>query len=121
VDSFLKLDSVMKVSICFSTVSSVLLHQYIPKAGPGRAIMLAVRSFFRRGPEFASVRTGDKSALLSELKSLGRDKFIVCRGPRGIGKTHLISDALTRTPGVVHVEIRLATWVPDDHSIHRYT
>jgi hypothetical protein len=109
VDSFLKLDSIMKVSICFSTVSSILFHQYIPKAGPGRAIVLALRSFVRSGPKFASMRTGDKGALLLELKTLGSDKFIICKGPRGIGKTLMIRDALSRMPGVVHVKIPAGT------------
>jgi hypothetical protein len=101
-NSFLKLDSIMQLSISTGGVFSAVL---IPKAGPRRAIMLALRSFVRSGPEFASVRTGDKSALLSLLKLLENDQFLVCRGPRGIGKTHLIRDALARTPGVVYVKI----------------
>jgi hypothetical protein len=102
-NSFLKLDSIVQLSI--STAGAVL----IPKAGPRRAIMLALRSFVRRGPEFASVRTGDKGALLSKLRTLGHEEYIVCKGPRGVGKTHLVRDALARTLGVVHVDISPGT------------
>jgi hypothetical protein len=106
-NSFLKLNSIMQLSISSAIVFSAVL--LIPKAGPRRAIMLALRSFVRRGPEFASMRTGDKGVLLSTLKTLGRDKFIVCQGPCGIGKTHLVRDALARTLGVVHVKITPGT------------
>jgi hypothetical protein len=106
VNSFLKLDFLMKLSISTASVFAAVL---IPKAGPGRAIMLALRSFVRRGPEFVSVRTCDKGSLLSLLNLLEPDQFIICKGPRGIGKTHLVRDALTRTLGMVHVKITPGT------------
>jgi hypothetical protein len=109
VGSFLKLDSFVQVSIGTAAVSSVLLHQQIPKVGPGRAIVLALRSFVRSGPAFPSMRSGDKGNLLSKLNSLAQDQFIVCKGPRGIGKTHMIRDALTRTCGVVSLDIAAGT------------
>jgi hypothetical protein len=104
VGALAKLDPHVQVYIGAAAVS-VLFHQRIPKVGPGRAIMLALRSYFRSGPAFASMRTRDKGALLSKLKWLKQDQFIVCKGPRGIGKTHMIREALIRTPGVVYVNI----------------
>ena len=108
VASFLHFDTLTKISIG-SAVGSLFLNQFVPKVGPGRAIVLAVRSFFRSGPTFATMRTTDKSVLLSHLKVLENSRFIICKGPRGIGKTHMISDALTRTLGVVYVEISPGT------------
>ena len=109
VDWLMKPDSLVHFSIGTAAVSSALLHQRVPKIGPGRAITLALRSVFHSGPAFASVRTRDKSVLLSMLNVLKQDQFIVCKGPRGIGKTHMIRDALTRTPGVVYVNISPGT------------
>jgi len=110
---WMKPDSLVRISFGAAAVSSVLFHQRIPKVGPGRAFMLALRSVFRSGPAFSSVRTRDKDALLSTLSTLEQDQFIVCKGPRGIGKTHMIRDALTRTPGVVHLEITAGTALDD--------
>ena len=109
VDWLMKPNSFVHVSIGTAAVSSVLFHQRIPTVGPGRAFMLALRSVFRSGPAFASSRTRDKDALLSKLSTLEQDQFILCKGPRGIGKTHMIRDALTRAPGVVYVDISPGT------------
>ena len=103
-------DWVMKPDLVhFSIGAAVMFHQRIPKVGPGRALMLALRSVFRSGPAFASVRTRDKGVLLSMLNALKQDQFIVCKGPRDIGKTHMIRDALTRAPGVVYVNVSPGT------------
>jgi hypothetical protein len=107
--AFAKLDPLLRVFIGAAAVGSVVFQQQIPKAGPGRAIMLALRSLIRSGPAFASMRNRDKGALLSKLNALRQDQFIVCRGPRGTGKTRMIREALTRTPGVVHLNISPGT------------
>ena len=112
VGALTKLEPLVRVSIgsyIGAAAVSVVFQQRIPKVGPGRAIMLALRSYFRSGPAFASMRTRDKGALLSTLKCLGQHQFIICKGPRGIGKTHMIREALIRTPGVVHLEIAAGT------------
>jgi hypothetical protein len=105
-----KLDSINFLNLSIgSSASALILGGFVPRVGPGRAVALALRSLFRSGPQFASRRTEDKIELLSLLNSLKQHQFIVCKGARGIGKSHMIQDALAHTFGVVQVTVSAGT------------
>jgi AAA+ ATPase superfamily predicted ATPase len=51
----------------------------------------------------------DKDSLQKTLDSLKPNQFIVCTGPKGIGKTHMINDFLSDKLGVISVVIEPGT------------
>jgi hypothetical protein len=77
----------------------------VPRAGPGRALALALRSRFARPPSPQSARTGDVRALRETLASISARRYVVVQGPKGVGKTCVVSTALQRTCGVVVTEV----------------
>lgn len=78
---------------------------FLPRAGPGRALGLALRSFSAHLPAPHSMRTSDVLELRSKLSSISRGRYIAVKGPNGIGKSCVIARALERTCGVVTVEV----------------
>ena len=77
-----------------------------PRAGPGRALVLALRSLAATLPAPQSARTSDVAALRRKLAAnSAQRRYVVVQGPKGVGKSCAIDTALQRTCGVVVVEV----------------
>ena len=74
-----------------------------PVLGPGRAIGLAMSSFFKKVTGPTCVRIRELATLKGWLKSKESNPQMYCvvTGEKGVGKSFLLSSALSRTPGVV--------------------
>ena len=77
----------------------------VPRAGPGRALALALRSRLVRAPSPQSARAADLLALRDTLASTSPGRYVVVQGPKGVGKTCVVETALQRTCGVVVIEV----------------
>jgi hypothetical protein len=77
----------------------------VPRAGPGRALALALRSRFARAPSPQSARAADVRELRETLASISARHYVVVQGPKGVGKTCVVSTALQHTCGVVVSEV----------------
>ena len=77
----------------------------VPRAGPGRALALALRSRFSRAPSPQSARAADVQALRETLASTSPGRYVVVQGPKGVGKSCVVETALQRTCGVVVVKV----------------
>ena len=77
----------------------------VPRAGPGRALALALRSRLARAPSPQSARAADVLALRETLASISQGRYVVVHGPKGVGKTCVVETALQRTCGVVVIEV----------------
>jgi len=77
----------------------------VPRAGPGRALALALRSRLARAPSPQSARAADVLALRETLANTSQGRYVVVQGPKGIGKSCVVETALQRTCGVVVVEV----------------
>ena len=77
----------------------------IPRIGPGRAVMLYLRSRFASRPKPESVRVEEIGLLKKEirLKDFGQS-YLVVTGEKGVGKTCLLDTVLSKTPGVITME-----------------
>ncbi len=63
---------------------SMMLMGVVPRAGPGRAFALAVRSLVQ-GANIVSQRVDATSKLRGMLRNLRKDQFIVVSGQRASG------------------------------------
>jgi len=77
----------------------------VPRAGPGRALALALRSRLARAPSPQSARAADVLALCKTLASTSQGRYVVLQGPKGVGKSCVVETALQRTCGVVVVKV----------------
>ncbi len=79
----------------------------LPKAGPGRAVSLALRSRLFVKPEPVSVRDEDAAKLRQLLVQVDSNKqaYIEVVGPKGIGTSVLIDTVLKHKAGLVEVEV----------------
>ena len=77
----------------------------VPRAGPGRALALALRSRLARAPSPQSARAADVLALCETLASTSQGRYVVVQGPKGVGKSCVVETALQRTCGVVVVKV----------------
>jgi len=77
----------------------------VPRAGPGRALALALRSRLARAPSPQSARAADVLALRETLANTSQGRYVVVQGPKGVGKSCVVETALQRTCGVVVVEV----------------
>ena len=77
----------------------------VPRAGPGRALALALRSRLARAPSPQSARAADVLALRETLASTSQGRYVVVQGPKGVGKSCVVETALQRTCGVVVVKV----------------
>jgi hypothetical protein len=59
-----------------------------PRLGPGRAIMLALSTRFRRARD-VSQRTSELHSLHSMLSTAQKDQYLVVCGPKGVGERSL--------------------------------
>ena len=102
-----QLANVATVIASFAAVSSVpaIGLGLVPRAGPGRALALALRSRLARAPSPQSARAADVLALRETLASTSQGRYVVVRGPKGVGKSCVVETALQRTCGVVVVEV----------------
>ena len=70
--------------------------------GPGRALGLYLRPFFRRAPFPRSIRLAEIAFLRESIKvQVSQQKYHVISGEKGVGKTCMIQTALHGVPGVV--------------------
>ena len=77
----------------------------VPRAGPGRALVLALRSRLAPRPRTLSARVADVAALKARMSSISPGRYVVVQGPKGVGKTCVVETALERTCGVVVVKV----------------
>jgi hypothetical protein len=77
----------------------------VPRAGPGRALALALRSLVAAPPSPQSARASDVASLRRKLATNSAQRYVVVEGPKGVGKSCAIDTALQRTCGVVVVEV----------------
>ena len=76
------------------------------KAGPGRCVVLGLKSLFSFLPA-KSVRKADIENVLAKISKLRGGKYLVVTGGKGFGKSCLIQTALHRHFGVVHINVFL--------------
>jgi hypothetical protein len=88
--------------------SSMVLSGVVPRVGPGRALMLAVRSWVRHA-DIVSQRDDDTHMLRHMLQNLGKNQYIVVTGQKGVGKSVVVNTATQRTCGVVNVTVAPGT------------
>jgi len=84
---------------------AVVAAPFGPRAGPGRALVLALRSRLALRPAPQSQRAADVQTLLRKLSAISARRCVVVTGPEGVGKSCAIDTALQRTPGVVVVRV----------------
>jgi ABC-type transporter Mla maintaining outer membrane lipid asymmetry ATPase subunit MlaF len=91
--------------------TTLSLTGVLPKAGPGRAVSLALRSRLFFKPETVSVRDEDAAKLRQLLVQVDSNKqaYIEVVGPKGIGKSVLIDTVLKHKAGLVEVEVHPGT------------
>jgi hypothetical protein len=99
--------NVATVIATFAAVSgpAVVGLGLVPRAGPGRALALAMRSRLARAPSTQSARAADVMALRETLASTSQGRYVVVQGPKGVGKSCVVETALQRTCGVVVVKV----------------
>ena len=88
-----------------AAVISAPLAGLVPRAGPGRALVLALRPLVAALPSPQSARASDVAALRHKLAANSAQRYVVVQGPKGVGKSCAIDTALQRTCGVVVVEV----------------
>jgi hypothetical protein len=86
----------------------------VPRAGPGRAFVIAVSSFLRPARRPFSWNTESLARLNNHLavRDWGSE-YIVVIGPKGVGKTCLINTALNNRAGIIRVEASSGQTVPE--------
>ena len=62
----------------------------IAKLGPGRAAVLAVKSFVKSRSTVPTARDEITIKLSSKLKSFSQSTYVVLHGPSGVGKTTVV-------------------------------
>ena len=82
----------------------IVTVRYIARFGPLGAIRLGMKRTIPRSSP-TSTRTGDVHRLQDKLKHVARsrERYIVIRGPKGVGKSVLVNTALRDIWGVVEV------------------
>lgn len=80
----------------------------VPRAGPGRAIVLALRSRFRSA-DTASLRTNAMRTLRAMLVNVSKSAYIVVTGQKGVGKTVVVDSVTQKTCGVLSVAVAPGT------------
>ena len=86
----------------------------IPRAGPGRAAWIALRSRFAFKPVPESLRTEEVKALKEKLAIKNSEQsYLVITGEKGVGKSCLIATATSKTPGVINIEVAPGTKTDD--------
>jgi hypothetical protein len=88
--------------------STMVLSGVVPRVGPGRALMLAARSWVRHA-DIVSQRDDDTHMLHRMLQNLGKNQYIVVTGQKGVGKSVVVNTATQRTCGVVNVTVAPGT------------
>lgn len=88
-------------------VSALSVTGFLPKAGPGRALVLALHSWLVFKPETQSVPHEDAASLRQALVEVDKDKqaLIEVVGPKGTGKSVLIDMVLAHKAGLVEVDV----------------
>ena len=104
IDSFLQLAN-SKIGVALTLTSATLGPAFLFKrVGFRRALVVGISSLFR-GPPVKSQRTADVANIrevVHRLLAQSPDQFLVVRGPKGIGKTIAIENALAHTCGVCY-------------------
>lgn len=102
-DAFLKLSPLQQ----FGAVITIGVTSYfgILRVPPFRALNLGFRSLIK-GPRTKSLRSKDVDDIRKSVQNLNKsdDQFLIVKGPKGIGKTVAIQNALAHTWGVCFVK-----------------
>ena len=88
--------------------TTMVLSGVVPRVGPGRALMLAVRSWVRHA-DIVSQRDEATHLLRRMLQNLGKNQYIVVTGQKGVGKSVVVNTATQRICGVVDVTVAPGT------------
>ena len=114
-NSFNEMSTFYKFVTIVTVGSSPFILPKLPRLGPIRALLLGFGSLIR-GPSKKSLRYKDVDKIRQKVssyqtKKVYEDKFVVVRGPKGIGKTLAIKNALAHHWGVCYVtpEFRAGT------------
>jgi hypothetical protein len=75
------------------------------RVGPGRALVLGMKSVLFPSSNIPSVRVNLVKKIWESVVNLAPDMFVVVSGQKGIGKTVAISTALRNKCGVVEVNV----------------
>jgi energy-coupling factor transporter ATP-binding protein EcfA2 len=88
-------------------VAALSMTGVLPKAGPGRAVLLALRSRLFYAPRKVSVRHEDAAILKELLQKVDMDDqaYIEVTGPKGVGKSTLVDNVLAHKSGLVVVNV----------------
>lgn len=90
-------------ALCISSTAAVI--GIVPRAGPGRALVLALTSFLRVA-KTPSLRFKDVASLDRLLRCISSNQFAVVTGTRGIGKSVVVDTTTQRTSGVTSIFVR---------------
>ena len=90
-------------SVAGLVVSPAAAFGFMPRLGPGRAVVLAVFSHFRRADP-VSLRQ-EVPLLRRMITSARKFEYVVVVGPKGVGKTCVVDTATQRMCGVVVVNV----------------
>jgi hypothetical protein len=75
------------------------------RIGPGRALVLGLKSLIFSPPTPMSVRKSIVKNIRSEVFNMHRDNFLIVYGTIGIGKTVAVSTAMRNLVGVVQIDV----------------
>ena len=75
------------------------------RVGPGRALVLGFKSYFKSSRYPSSVRTSIVAEIQHKMTQADTDNFVVVYGPEGVGKTLAVATAFRGQMGVVNVGI----------------
>lgn len=78
-----------------------IIKNYGHKSRIGRAFYLAIRSKFQ-SPEIKSVRKEDIKNIEKNIFDMKRGTYLVIKGPKGVGKTLMLSTCLQKRIGVIY-------------------
>lgn len=88
--------------------SSAAVAGIVPRAGPGRAFVLAVKSLTRVA-KTPSVHSKEVVALGCLLRETSSDQYIVTTGKKGVGKSVVVDTTTQRTCGVTSIPVAPGT------------
>ena len=84
--------------------STVAAAGIVPRAGPGRALVLAVKSLTRVA-KTPSARSKEVTALVGLLRDASSNQYIVVTGKKGVGKSVVVDTTTQRTCGVISIPV----------------
>lgn len=82
----------------------------IPRVGLGRALSLGFKSYFKTTYPL-SVRKSDIMELSDSIQWMGKGRYIIVTGGKGMGKTCMIDTTLNRHLGAVQISVSCLSFI----------